>query len=124
MLFLVTCVYDEGVETTSFRVVEADSRLTVAQAIVDKPDIWSRFLHDAHLYDPIVRGNRPYYADPCPVTAEEALRLIDRSSVDGDSRARMSIYPITEILTLPLSSPAPDPRHSGHPKETHDTALV
>ena len=100
MLFLVACVYDEGVYETSFRVVEADSRLAVAHAIVDNPDIWSRFLHDAHLYDPIVRGDMPYYADPCPVTAEEALRLIDCSSVDGDSRARLSIHPITEILTL------------------------
>src|SRR5579871_4018297 len=99
MLFLVTCVYDEGVYAESFRVVEAPSRLAVAQHIVDCPDIWNRFLHDAHLYDPIIRGNMPYYVDPCPVTAAEALRLIDRSSVDGDSRARMSIHPITEILT-------------------------
>ena len=105
MLFLVTCVYDEGVYASSFRVVEAPSRLAVAQAIVDKPDIWSQFLRDAHLYDPIIRGNMPYYADPRPVTAEEALRLIDGSSVDGDSRARMSIYPITDIITLPVSEP-------------------
>jgi hypothetical protein len=109
-LFLVACVYDEGVYETSFRVVEADSRLAVAQYIVDSPDIWSKFLHDAYLYDPIVRGNMPYYADPQPVTAEEALRLIDRSSVDGDSRARMSIYPIRDILTIPVSSPTSDTR--------------
>ena len=105
MLFLVACVYDEGVYESSFRVVEATSRLAVAQAIVDKPDIWSKFLRDAYLYDPIVRGNMPYYADPCPVSAEEALRLIDRSNVDGDSRAQLSIYPITEVLMLPLSEP-------------------
>jgi hypothetical protein len=105
MLFLVTCVYDEGVYAENFRVVEAPSRLAVAQAIVESPDIWSKFLHDAQLYDPIVRGNQPYYTDPRPVSAEEALRLIDRSSVDGDSRARMSIHPITDILTLPLSEP-------------------
>ncbi len=103
MLFLLICVNNMGVEAISFRVVEAPSRWAVAQAIVDKPDIWSRFLRDAQRYDPIIRGNRPYYADPCPVTAEEALRLIDHSSVDGDSRARMSIYPIEEILRLPLS---------------------
>jgi hypothetical protein len=107
MLFLVACVYDEGVEATSFRVVKAASRLAVVQAIVENPDIWSKFLHDAHLYDPIVRGNRPYYTDPCTVSAEEALRLIDRSSVDGDSRARLSIHPIAEILTLPASSLPP-----------------
>ena len=39
------------------------------------------------------------------MTAGEALRLIDRSSVDSDSRARMSIHPITEILTLPVTEP-------------------
>jgi hypothetical protein len=105
MLFLVTCVYDEGVEATSFRVVEAPSRLAVAQHIVDHPDLWSKFLRDAHLYDPIIRGNMPYYADPRPVTAEEALKLIDHSGVDGDSRARMSIYPITDIVQLPVSEP-------------------
>ena len=104
MLFLVACVYDEGVYAESFRVVEATSRLAVAEQIVDSPDIWNKFLHDADLYDPIVRGNRPYYADPRPVTAEEALHLIDSSSVDGDSRARMSIHPIPDILTLPLST--------------------
>ena len=102
MLFLVACVYDEGVYPGNFRVVEAPSRLSVAAQIVKSPDIWSGFLHNAHLYDPIVRGNRPYYADPCPVTAEEALRLIDHSHVDGDSRAQLSIHPITEILSLSL----------------------
>lgn len=51
----------------------------------------------------IVRGDRLSYADPQPVTAEEALRLIDRCSVDGASRAQLS--PITEILTLPAAEP-------------------
>ena len=105
MLFLVSCVFGDGVCETSFRVVEAASRLAVVQAIVESPDIWNTFLHDARLYDPIVRGGMPYYADPKPVTAEEAMRLIDHSSVDGDSRARMSIHRISEILTLPASEP-------------------
>ncbi len=105
MLFLVISVFNDGVYADSFRVVEATSRLTVAQHIVSNPDIWTKFLRDAHLYDPIVRGNMPYYVDPRPVTAEEALRLIDRSSVDSDNRARISIHPITEILPLPVSEP-------------------
>lgn len=42
------------------------------------------------------------------MTAEEALRLIDRSSVDGDSRARLSIWPIAEILKLSESEPQAD----------------
>ncbi len=108
MLFLVTCVYADGVEAASFRIVEASSRLEVAGSIVESPDIWSRFLHDAHLYDPMIRGNQPYYVDPLPVTAGEALRLIDRSTVDGDNRARMSIHPIPDILALPLLEKQPD----------------
>ena len=39
------------------------------------------------------------------MTAEEALALIDASHVDGDSIARLSIHPITEILTLPPAEP-------------------
>ena len=113
MLFLVACVYNEGIAATSFRVVEATSRLAVAQAIVDNPDIWSKFLRDAQLYDPIVRGGMPYYADPKPVSAKEALRLIDRSYGDGDSRAGLFIHPITEILTLPVSSPIPEKQGAG-----------
>lgn len=37
MLFLVVCVIDEGVYEDDFRVVEAPSRLAVAQHIVDEP---------------------------------------------------------------------------------------
>ena len=33
------------------------------------------------------------------------MRLIDNSSVDGDSRAQMSIHPITDVLNLPLPAP-------------------
>ena len=102
MQFLVACVNNVGVNENSFRMVEAPSRLDVARAIVDSPDIWSKWLHDSRLYDPIVRGDMPYYADAKPVTAEEALRLIDHSSVNGDNRARMSIHPVTEVLKLPL----------------------
>ena len=100
MQFLVTCAYNWGVGAESFRVVEAPSRLAVAAHIVEDSDLWSKFLHDARLYDPIVRGDRPYYADPQPVTAEAALRLIDHSSTDDDIRARMSIHPINEVLNL------------------------
>lgn len=107
MLFLVTCVYNYGVDEDNFKVVEAGSRLEVVESIVDNPDFWNTFLQDSNLYEPIVRGNMPYYVEGRPVTAEEALTLIDRSSVDGDSRAQLSILPITEILTLPLPSPFP-----------------
>ena len=109
MQFLVACVNNIGEYENSFRIVEAESRLAVAKAIVESPDIWSGWLRDSRLYDPIVRGNMPYYADAKPVSAEEALKFIDNSSVDGDSRARMSIHPITEVLKLPLPPPTYSP---------------
>lgn len=103
MLFLVSCVYNWGVTERNFRIVEAESRFAVVEAIVASPDVWTTFLRDADLYDPIVRGNMPYYADPKPITAEEAMPLIERSSVDGDSRAQLSILPITEFLEFSAS---------------------
>lgn len=100
MLFLVTCLYDEGMYKENFRVVEAESRLAVAQHIVDNSGLWSDWLQRSRLYDPIVRGNMPYYVDAEPVGAEEALEIIDGSHLDGDSRAQFAIHPIPEILDL------------------------
>ena len=105
MHFLVACVYADGVNVENFRIVQAPSRLAVAAHIVEHSDLWNTFLHDAQLYEPIVRGNMPYYVDARRVTPEEALRLIDCSSVDGENRARMSIQQIIEIISLPEEQP-------------------
>jgi hypothetical protein len=87
-LFLVTCVCDEGVSPSSFRVVEAPSRLAVAASILRRPDPWIDFLRRAYLWE----GARDR-----EWSAEQLLARIDHSSVDGDSRYQMAILEIPKI---------------------------
>lgn len=49
-LFLITSVCDEGVSATSFKVVEAESRLVIAQHILDHPHDWKWFLSRTKLW--------------------------------------------------------------------------
>ena len=87
-LFLVTCVCDEGVSPRSFRVVEAPSRLAVAEGILRCPDRWADFLRRAYLWEEL--RDRQW-------SAEKLLAKIDASSVDGDSRYQMAILEIPKI---------------------------
>jgi hypothetical protein len=48
-LFLITSVCDEGVSAKSFKVVEAESRLSIAQHILDHPHDWERMLRHTKL---------------------------------------------------------------------------
>ena len=66
MLFLVVCVYDEGVYEDDFRVVEAPSRLAVAQHILTDAWEWKDFLDRARLYDPILRAAFRITSNPNP----------------------------------------------------------
>jgi hypothetical protein len=84
-LFLVTCVCDEGMSPRSFRVVEAPSRLAVADWIVGRPDPWADFLRRAYLWED-VRDRR--------WSAVQLLAKIDASFVDGDSRYQMAILEV------------------------------
>lgn len=90
-LFLITCVCDEGVYENSFRVVEAPSRLAVAEGILRSPYDWADYLRRSHLWEEVRDGRW------CP---DELLRRIDSSSVDGDSRYRLSLYEIKTIETV------------------------
>jgi hypothetical protein len=87
-LFLVTCVCDEGVYASSFRVVEAPSRLAVAAYIRQHPYRWDDFLRRSGLWEAVRDGQW---------SAEELLTRIDATWVDGDSCYRMSVYEITTI---------------------------
>ena len=49
-LFLVTCVIDEGVYDSSFRVIEANSAADVAQYMLNQYDSWQGFLKNSVLY--------------------------------------------------------------------------
>lgn len=87
-LFLVTCVYDEGVYESSFRVIEAPSRLAVAESMLRNPYPWQDFLDRSYLLDGVEERRW---------TPEELLERIDASYVDGDSIAKLSIYEIKNI---------------------------
>ena len=43
-LFLITSVCDEGVSESGFKLVEADSRIAIAQDILKRPHDWEPFL--------------------------------------------------------------------------------
>ena len=89
--YLITSVYDEGVYPGDFRVVEAESRLAVAQNMVQHPYRWKQFLDPAHIWEEV-------RDEEC--TAEELLQQIGRTHVDGDSRAQMRIHEIETIERL------------------------
>src|SRR5262245_27588073 len=87
-LFLVTCVCDEGVDETSFRVVEAQSRLSVAENMVRDPYRWKVFLERSHFWGQV--HDRWWSPD-------EFLKELANSHVDGDSQDQLAIHEITKI---------------------------
>ncbi len=120
-LFLITCVYDEGVYESSFRVIKASSREAVAKYILNhyesyedfvRRSIFCEWLYDrkegpAELWDSmnhvilnsadsdkLMNVFRPWILSLSP---EKFLRWADRTGVDGDSEAKLSIYEIKEI---------------------------
>ena len=93
-LYLVTCVCDEGVWETSFKVIEAESRSDIARAISLAPEPWRRWLELSKVW-------RPSPEEPnCP-PPEELLRRIDRSSIDADSTWAFRVHQIQSVERLP-----------------------
>lgn len=95
-LFLVTCVCDEGLYDSSFRVVEATSRLAVAQNMLQNPRRWRTFLNSAYKEKGGVSPLFDYIHEP-NLTAELLLQEIDRTYIDGDSFFQLRIYEIQTI---------------------------
>jgi hypothetical protein len=87
-LFLVTCVCDEGVWESSFRVVEAASRRAVAESILRRPYHWHDFLERSHFWEQV----RDHWWSP-----DEFLKELAGSHVDGDSQYQFAIHEITKI---------------------------
>ena len=87
-LFLVTNVCDEGLYDTSFRVVEAPSRLAVALYILRNPEPWKWWLQRSHLWEGVADGRW---------TADQLLERIDRTHVDGDSDFQFAIHELKTI---------------------------
>ena len=120
-LFLVTCVIDEGVYESSFRVVKASSREAVAKYILTHYESWEDFISRSIFYlwlDDREEGPKelwdrmrhvilneedsqtlrnaftPWFLNRSP---KQLLTWIDRTRVDGDSSAQFAIYEIKEI---------------------------
>jgi hypothetical protein len=106
-LFLITSVCDEGVSASSFKVVEAESRLSIAQHILDHPHDWERMLRHTKLWWDLTYY--PYkYGEPRGWTAADLLSQIDATHVDGDSSYQFRIHEITAIERLPGQQAAGD----------------
>jgi hypothetical protein len=104
-LFLITSVCDEGISATSFKVVEAESRLAIAQHILDRPWDWEPFLRRTALWWDLTYY--PYkYGQPRGWTAADLLTRIDATHVDGDSEYQFRIHEITAIEPIPGKSGA------------------
>lgn len=96
-LFLVTCVYDEGIHPGAFRLVRSSSRRAVAEAMLADPYRWATFLRPGGLFEAATRGDGAYYEESRPISADALLARIDASRVDGDSRAQLAVLPVPEI---------------------------
>ena len=103
--YLITCVCDEGLSETSFVVVEAESRLAIAQQMLDKPYEWRRFLERTPLWWELTYYEYKY-GRPRGWSAADLLAQIDKTHVDGDSSFQLRIH---EITTVRCISPGPRP---------------
>ncbi|MGF2040063.1 MAG: hypothetical protein RMZ43_032985 [Nostoc sp. CmiVER01] len=101
MLFLVTCVIDEGVYDSSFIVVEAESDLEIAEHMLSNTSKWKWFLDRAYPHDWQHRQQKfagslmDCIRENPAMSPQELLDLINITSVDGDSTSQLRIYPIT-----------------------------
>ena len=120
-LFLVTCVFDEGVYENTFRVVKASSREAVAKYILNNYESWENFISRSVFYiwlsdekqgpkelwdrmrhvilneedsQKLMNMFTPWLLKLSP---QEFLKWVDRTSVDDDSHAQLTIYEIKHI---------------------------
>ena len=103
-LFLITSVCDEGVSEASFMVAEAESRIAIAQAILDNPSKWTTFLKRTTLWWELTYYEYKY-REPRGWSAEELLKQIDSTHVDGDSDFQFRIHEIKDIVPIPTIIP-------------------
>ncbi len=102
-LFLITSVCMDGVDESSLRVVEAESPLAIAQAMLDDPYAWEPLLQNTGLWWDLTRYEYTY-DEPLGCTAEELLDKIDSTWMDGDSRNQVRMHEIEEIERIPTPS--------------------
>jgi hypothetical protein len=103
-LFLITSVCDEGVYESSFKLVEADSRIAVAQYILKHPWNWESFLRRTKLWYDLTYYEYKY-GEPRGWSPEQLLEKIDSTYVDGDSDYQFRIHEVKGIEQIkPLQS--------------------
>nr|WP_322719684.1 hypothetical protein [Nostoc sp. ChiQUE02]MDZ8232722.1 hypothetical protein [Nostoc sp. ChiQUE02] len=100
MLFLVTCVIDEGVYDSSFIVVEAESELEIAEHMLSNTSRWEWFLDGAYPHDwqrqrKFAGSLMDCIRENPAMNPQELQKLINITSVDGDSTSQLRIHPIT-----------------------------
>ena len=93
-LYLLTCVCDEGVWDTTFKVVEAESRLDIARAISHSPWAWMTWLERSKVWRP----SRDEQNCPPP---DVLLKRIDASHIDGSSSWAFRIHEIPAVEHIP-----------------------
>ncbi|MBF2007140.1 MAG: hypothetical protein IGS49_17145 [Chlorogloeopsis fritschii C42_A2020_084] len=95
-LFLVACVDDEGIYDSSFRVIEATSRLAVAKDMLQNPQRWKSYLQSA--YDEECKIFIWDYIHQNPdLIPELLLQKIDNTDLDGDSFSQLRIFEIQTV---------------------------
>ena len=78
----------------------AESRLSIARHILDRPHDWEQFLRRTKLWWDLTYY--PYkYGEPRGWTSADLLARIDATHVDGDSEYQFRIHEITAIERLP-----------------------
>ena len=101
-LYLISSVGDDGVDENSFRLVNAESPLEIAQSILDDPSNWEPQLRNTELWWDLTRYEYKY-GEPLDWTAEELLNKIEATWVDGGSRNELRILEMDAIERLPSS---------------------
>ncbi|MBD0263304.1 MAG: hypothetical protein ICV85_12320 [Tolypothrix sp. T3-bin4] len=109
--YLVSCLYDEGIYTTNFVVVEAKSQLEIAAHMISNSQQWEHFLTRAFAQTKLGFFKEFGYLWDCvqqpDITPERLLELIAMTSVDGDSTAQLAIHEIT-VQSLSQVDTKPD----------------
>src|SRR5258708_2579360 len=95
-LFLITSVCRDGIDARSFRVVEAESEIAVAQAILDDPFGWETLLSNTDLWWDLTRYEYKY-GQPLGWTPEVLLDKIGATWMDGSSRNQVRIHEINIV---------------------------
>lgn len=92
-LFLMTGVYDEGVDETSFKLYRARSRVHIVEVLLER---MQQEQNEMEMDMGLRHSMEEWGMDPAQVNAEQVLQRIDESYVDGDSSMQIRIFQIAE----------------------------